>query len=84
MNKAFVLRVVELAMARHRWDELGCEPPFVMEQLREFHRLVEAFDRGAVAPGSAPEEVDDLRCPRHRVLAPLACVDGCVFCTRGY
>ncbi|MFE0461426.1 hypothetical protein ACFW1A_19475 [Kitasatospora sp. NPDC058965] len=87
-NKAFVLRVVELAAWGYRWAELGYCPPFVGEQLHEYHRMVDAFDPGAAAPGPdgglpAPADVVDRRCPQHRVLAPLDWLAECVFCTRG-
>lgn len=42
--KGFVLRVLDLALRRHRWDELGYEPPFAEGYLRQYRETVEAFD----------------------------------------
>jgi hypothetical protein len=82
--KDFVVRVVDLALRRHRWAELGYEPPFAEGYLRRFRAMVEAFDpadavRGAdVFPG--PGEAAVASCVAHRVLSALPYWDGCRFC----
>ncbi|MET9379647.1 hypothetical protein ABZY09_00815 [Streptomyces sp. NPDC002928] len=80
--KGFVLRVLDLAVRRHRWDELGYEPPFAAQYLRRFREIVEAFEPPASAPPSdvLPEEGAIASCVRHRVLSALPYWDGCVFC----
>lgn len=87
--KAFVLRVLDLALSRHRWDELGYEPPFAERYLRQYRAMVEAFDpahagrgRGGT-PFPEAEEAAMASCVRHRVLCAPAHWDGCVFCTSG-
>ena len=52
MNKDFVLRTVDLALSRHRWDELGYDPPFAQDYLRRFRRMVEGFDPSTAVPRS--------------------------------
>ncbi|MCA6091317.1 hypothetical protein LE181_03920 [Streptomyces sp. SCA3-4] len=83
-NKAFVLRVIDLALSEHRWDELTYDPPFVATYLRTFRTMVEAFDP-AFHDGSAhgfpgPEEAAMASCVRHRVLTGMPHWDVCVFC----
>ena len=43
-NRDFVLRAVDLALTRYRWDELSYDPPLVGDHLRRFRSMVEAFD----------------------------------------
>lgn len=83
--KDFVVRVVGLALRRHRWDELGYEPPFAEGYLRRFRAMVEAFDPadavhrdGGGFPG--PGEAAVASCVPHRVLSALPYWDGCRFC----
>ncbi|MGY0059807.1 hypothetical protein ACWY4P_25230 [Streptomyces sp. LZ34] len=83
--KGFVVRAVDLALRRHRWDELGYEPPFAEGYLRRFKAMVEAFDPagavrrdGGVFPG--PGEAAVASCVPHRVLGALPYWDGCRFC----
>ncbi|MEU9624173.1 MULTISPECIES: hypothetical protein [unclassified Streptomyces] len=86
--KGFVLRVLDLALRRHRWDELDYGPPFAEEYLRQYREMVEAF---APAPDTArrvggpsfpgPEAAVTASCVRHRVLCVPAHWEGCVFCT---
>ncbi|MEU6890421.1 hypothetical protein ABZ934_01210 [Streptomyces sp. NPDC046557] len=86
--KGFVLDVVDLALGRHRWEELSYEPARAEGYLREFRSLVEGF-----APDAArsPEwkvmpdahEAACASCARHRVLDALPWWEGCVFCTAG-
>lgn len=83
--KGFVVRAVGLALRRHRWDELGYEPPFAEGYLRRFRAMVEAFDpaeavrgHGGVFPG--PDGAAVASCVPHRVLSALPYWDGCRFC----
>ena len=83
--KDFVLSCTDLALRRHRWEELGYRPAFAEHHLREFRELVAEFD-AAVATGSDDRFLDfaDLvvtSCVRHRVLALLPYYRECVFCT---
>ncbi|MER5544789.1 hypothetical protein AB5L52_08510 [Streptomyces sp. CG4] len=85
-NKDFVLRVTDLALNRHRWDELDYVPAFAADYLRRFRAIVAAYnlpsrdDESPVAfPG--PEEAATASCARHRVLSALPHWEGCVFCT---
>ncbi|MGW0733049.1 hypothetical protein [Streptomyces sp. NPDC002851] len=82
--KDFVLRATSLALRRHRWEELGYEPPYAEQYLWQFHAMVEAYE-----PGSAPRldgefpgpgEAAIACCVRHRLLSALPMWDGCVFC----
>ncbi|MGW6613340.1 hypothetical protein ACWGA0_07765 [Streptomyces erythrochromogenes] len=93
--KDFLLRVLDLALSRHRWDELTYEPPRAEGYLRTYRAMVEAFDpetAGAEAvvrtaggrgglPG--PDEAAMASCTAHRVLDALPFWEGCVFCTGG-
>ncbi|MEU7164169.1 hypothetical protein AB0A70_05925 [Streptomyces morookaense] len=83
--KGFVLRVIDLALARHRWDELGYEPPYAAQYLKAFRAMVEAYDPATPAcglgrPFPAVEEAALASCVRHRVLTGLPFWDGCTFC----
>ncbi|MDQ0790368.1 hypothetical protein [Streptomyces sp. B3I8] len=87
-NKDFVLRVTDLALNRHRWDELGYDPPYAADYLRRFRALVDAHTPeagGGRWPGVFPghEEAARASCARHRVLSALPHWEGCVFCTAG-
>ena len=83
--KSFALAVVDLAQRRHRWDELGYEPPRAPAYLRRFRTMVAAADSGRpprdTAGFPAPHEALVASCARHRVLSALPHWDGCVFCT---
>ncbi|MEU6294219.1 hypothetical protein [Streptomyces erythrochromogenes] len=93
--KDFLLRVLDLALTRHRWDELTYEPPRAEGYVRTYRAMVEAFDpetagaptvvymragRGGL-PG--PDEAAMASCTAHRVLDALPFWEGCVFCTAG-
>lgn len=82
--KDFVLRVVDLALRRHRWDELGYEPPYAHDYLRRFRTMVEEFDPAAARPGEGsfppPNEAAMASCVKHRVLTGMPHWDSCVFC----
>ncbi|MEU5086382.1 hypothetical protein [Streptomyces sp. NPDC021356] len=85
-NKDFVLRVIDLALDRHRWDELDYDPPFVADYLRDFRTMVAAYtlaSRDERSPMAFPdhEEAATASCARHRVLSALPHWEGCVFCT---
>jgi hypothetical protein len=81
--RAFVLRVVDLAARRHRWEELGYEPPYAPGHLRRFREIVEAFEPpAAVPPGDVLPAPVVACCVRHRVLSALPHWEGCVFCHR--
>ncbi|MBZ4318403.1 hypothetical protein [Streptomyces huiliensis] len=85
--KDFVLRVVDLALRRYRWDELDYFPPFAEKYLRRFRELVEAFDPAAARADAdsfpGPDEAATASCVRHRVLSSLPLLEGCVFCFAG-
>ncbi|MFJ2024206.1 hypothetical protein ACIODW_10425 [Streptomyces sp. NPDC087897] len=85
--KGWLLRVLDLALTRHRWEELTYEPPYAEKYLRTYRAMVEAFDpatadaRAGVLP--APQDAALASCVRHRVLDALPYWAGCVFCTAG-
>ncbi|MGW2473925.1 hypothetical protein [Streptomyces sp. NPDC001665] len=85
--KDFLLRVLDLALAHHRWDELTYEPPYVEGYLRTYRAMVEDFAPAtavavkSVLPG--PQEAARASCVRHRVLNGLPFWEECVFCTDG-
>jgi hypothetical protein len=85
-NKDFVLRVTDLALNWHRWDELDYDPVFAADYLRRFRAMVAAYNptsRDGGAPVTFPghEEAAMASCARHRVLSALPHWEGCVFCT---
>ncbi|MEL5953744.1 hypothetical protein AADR41_02915 [Streptomyces sp. CLV115] len=89
--KGFVLRVLDLALRRHRWDELGYEPPFAEEYLRQYREMVEAFDpadaglrNGGNPPFPGPEEAAMASCVRHRLLCVPEYGEACVFCNSSH
>ncbi|MFV0137020.1 hypothetical protein ACLGIH_28105 [Streptomyces sp. HMX87] len=82
--KTFLLDVVGLAARRHRWDELGYEPPYAEGYLRRFGEMVAAFDpdRAEPRPDALPDAPVVACCVPHRVLSALPYRAGCVFCHR--
>ncbi|MEU7062247.1 hypothetical protein [Streptomyces sp. NPDC046161] len=87
--KGFVLDVVDLALGRHRWEELPYEPARAQGYLREFRSTVGDFDpetAGSPARKVLPDahEAACASCVRHRVLDALPWWEGCVFCTEGW
>ena len=85
-NKDFVLRVTDLALNRHRWDELTYDPAFARDYLRRFRAMVAAYtltshDDGSPVAFPGHEEAVMASCVRHRVLTVLPHWEGCVFCT---
>ncbi|MFI7234178.1 hypothetical protein [Streptomyces cyaneofuscatus] len=85
--KDFLLRVLDLALSRHRWEELTYEPPWAEGHLRTYRSMVEAFDPATAGSGPdvlpEPREAAIASCVRHRVLDALPFWEGCVFCTAG-
>ncbi|MEU7244103.1 hypothetical protein [Streptomyces sparsogenes] len=95
--KRFVVRAAELALRRHRWEELGYEPPYAEGYLRRFKAMVEGYepeahDPAAHDPAAGPavrheglfpgaDEAAVASCVRHRVLSALPFWEGCRFCT---
>ncbi|MFF9079211.1 hypothetical protein ACF1BR_05955 [Streptomyces rubiginosohelvolus] len=85
--KDWLLRVLDLALTRHRWDELTYDPPYAEGYLSTYRAMVEAFDPATAEPGKGvlpgPEDAAMASCVRHRVLDALPHWAGCVFCTAG-
>ncbi|THA86870.1 hypothetical protein [Streptomyces sp. A0592] len=84
--KDFLLRVLDLALSRHRWDELTYEPPRAEGYVRTYRAMVAAFDPETAAGGGrlpGPDEAAMASCTAHRVLDALPFWEGCVFCTAG-
>ncbi|MEV7405379.1 hypothetical protein AB0N93_33925 [Streptomyces sp. NPDC091267] len=91
--KGFLLRVLDLALSRHRWEELTYEPSRVEGYLRTYRAMLEEFDpatataTAAGRPGTGvmpgPREAARASCVRHRVLDALPFWEACVFCTAG-
>ncbi|MCX5583679.1 hypothetical protein [Streptomyces erythrochromogenes] len=93
--KGFLLCVLDLALSRHRWDELTYEPARAEGYSRTYRAMVEAFDpetagaetavRTAAGPGGppGPDQAAMASCTAHRVLDALPFWEGCVFCTGG-
>ncbi|WP_431043464.1 hypothetical protein ACQUSR_17250 [Streptomyces sp. P1-3] len=83
--KNFVIRAIDLAMRRHRWDELRYEPPFAHDYLRQFRAMVKSFDTATAGrhDGVFPSSAEAARasCVRHRILSALPYWEGCLFCT---
>ncbi|MER6393462.1 hypothetical protein ACFXEL_07065 [Streptomyces sp. NPDC059382] len=85
--KDFLLRVLDLALSRHRWKELTYDPPRVEGYLRTYRAMVEEFDPASAGAGAGvlpgPHEAAMASCARHRVLDALPFWEACVFCTAG-
>ncbi|MYS34435.1 hypothetical protein K388_06351 [Streptomyces sp. KhCrAH-43] len=85
--KDFLLRVLDLALTHHRWDELTYEPPRVEGYVRTYRAMVEDFDPATARAGEdvlpGPQEAARASCVRHRVLNGLPFWEECVFCTDG-
>jgi hypothetical protein len=71
-QKAFLLRVLDTALTRYRWDELCYDPPRADAYLHRYREVVAAFElpagfwpaTGYRWPGPGDEEAF---CPRHGV-----------------
>lgn len=80
-EKAFALRVIDLALTGHRFADLDYDPPFVKAQLASLRALVESVNDAVVA-ASAGNVFEDAelpvpRCERHDVYAHGY---GCILC----
>lgn len=84
-EKAFLLRVLDLAMTRHGWGLLTYEPPFALDYLRRYRAMVDgwpapiAVGTPATRPDwSVPPPPGFLeRCPEHGVYQGML---GCRLC----
>lgn len=80
-EKTFLLRLVDTALARHRWEVLSYDPPFVSASLQRLRALVERLEPShfvldRVWKFALEGEVAGL-CPLHRVFLHPA---GCLLC----
>ncbi|WP_329089870.1 hypothetical protein OG979_36355 [Actinomadura citrea] len=84
-EKAFLLRVLDLAMTRHGWGLLTYEPPFALDYLRRYRAMVDGWP-APVAVGtpaarpdwSVPPPPGFLeRCPEHGIYQGML---GCRLC----
>ncbi|MEW9515434.1 hypothetical protein [Streptomyces tubercidicus] len=84
--KGFVLRATALALSRHRWSELGYDPPFAQNYLRQFKAMVESFvptdHTHLTGDFPTPEERAMASCSLHRILSALPHWNGCLLCTK--
>lgn len=83
--------MLDLALRRHRWDELGYEPPFAEGYLRQYRETVEAFDPAGAgrhdtgdSPFPGPEAAAMASCVRHRLLCAPGYWEACVFCNSSH
>ncbi|MFJ9420376.1 hypothetical protein ACIRPT_40445 [Streptomyces sp. NPDC101227] len=85
-SKDFVLRATALALRRHRWRELGYDPPFARDYLYQFKAMVESFvpadGTHLVGDFPGPGEGATASCLQHRVLSALPYWEGCFLCTK--
>ena len=51
-EKAFLDRVIDLALTRHGWDQLGYDPPYAIGYLTRFREMVAGY---TPVPAAAPE-----------------------------
>ncbi|GGK07860.1 hypothetical protein GCM10011583_44690 [Streptomyces camponoticapitis] len=85
--KDFVLRTTDLALARHRWEELDYEAPYAQRDLRRFREMVENYEPAPAAGRTPhprfprPDEAAMASCVRHRILSALPHWEGCVRCS---
>lgn len=75
-ERAFLLRVIDLAATRHRWDVLGYEPPFAQRFLAELRELVRGFEPATAPPAKTPYP-EHRKCPGHDVYLHEY---GCLLC----
>jgi len=80
-EKAFALRVIDLALTGHRFADLDYDPPFVKDQLASLRTLVEGVNTSVVS-ASAGKTFEDAelpvpRCELHDVFAHGY---GCLLC----
>ncbi len=85
-SKDFVLRAIALALSRHRWSELGYDPPFAQDYLYQFKDMVESFvpadDTQLADAFPGPDARAIASCAQHRILSALPHWEGCFLCTR--
>ncbi|MGW2027430.1 hypothetical protein [Streptomyces decoyicus] len=85
-SKGFVLRATALALSRHRWNDLGYDPPFTQDYLHQFQAMVESFvpagDSHLAGGFPGPDERAMASCRQHRILSALPHWDGCFLCTK--
>lgn len=80
-QKAFVLQMVDLALARRRWDALSYDPPYAQDHLTKFRLLVDAYvitmiDEETDWEWRQPPESLTM-CPKHQVFIHS---NGCQIC----
>lgn len=75
-ERAFLLRVIDLAATRHRWDVLGYDPPVAQRFLAELRELVRGFEPKAAGPTQTPRP-EHRKCPEHGVYLHE---HGCLLC----
>lgn len=83
-QKTFLLRVIDTARQRHRWDVLDYDPPYVADHLLEFRKLVSAYNAEMVDSDknwdwfAEPDpHAEFVKCPQHQVYEH---VNGCAIC----
>jgi hypothetical protein len=91
-QQSFLIEVIDMALERHRWDDLGYEPgpdqdqPWVLDYLRQFRALVTAFKLEYIEAREWDfyvQETTFQKCPKHLVYLhslnsdPLKC---CLIC----
>lgn len=83
-NCDFVLRVIERARTRYRWDVLGYEPLTILESLTRLHEIVRGYMPRFPLPepgwrwSSGPLEQESWLCTEHPVF--LGTFGVCRFC----
>lgn len=80
-QKAFFLKMIDTALARHRWEALDYDPPFVEGQLKEFRALIENYQLEFVEPNKVWDwnlkKASFSKCPVHQVYLHA---EGCAIC----
>jgi hypothetical protein len=70
-QQGFLIRVIDAAMARHRWESLRAEPALAPEQLRRLRELVQSYRVEYVEPAKRwvwNTPADRIwKCPVHNV-----------------
>jgi hypothetical protein len=71
-ERAFLVRVIDLALTRHGWDRLAYEPPYAIGYLHRYRELVAGFTPTPVEPSAwraPPAEPLLARCGIHDLYA---------------
>lgn len=80
-QRAFVLRMIDRAIVRHRWEVLGYDPPFVHEYLQVLRQQVEQYPADGRALAKQwqwrAEPTGFSKCPVHQVYMHA---HGCAIC----